>query len=174
MPKSYVPRGVETPGQFRLPGRRRRRLGPTPAFPGGGGTTTGGGRRPPSGRPGGVLATPPVRPAPVTPLPSGPVFGAAPVDYNKLTMPSRKGSGPFGDAELRAGYRRMGEALGRADQPGVKAALEVRRRRVSGEKPPALNRGQHTALIYASGRKGSVKARREAAAAKIRLKEQGY
>jgi hypothetical protein len=91
-------------------------------------------------------------------------------------MPSRKGSGPFGDTELRAGFRRLEGAEAGASQPGVKAAIEVRKRRVSGEFPPALNRGQHTALIYtAAGEKSkNIKKKREGMAARIRLQEQGY
>lgn len=174
--KSYVPRGVQTPGQFRMPGRRPRRRpsGPTHAYPGGSGTTTGG-RRYPARRPtpGGVSATPPRRPAPVY---RPPTIAKAPTNYAKLTMPSRKGSGPFGDSELRAGYRRMGEALERADQPGVKAALEVRIREAKGEMPPAMTRGQHTALMYAAAGEKSkdVTKRRQGKAARIRLREQGY
>lgn len=169
--KSYVPRGTTTPRtkSYVLPGRRRRgRAFPTP---GGGPVTEGGfpGRRPSRG----VSATPPRRPAPVyRPV----VSTSTRTNYAKLTMPSRKGSGPFGDSELRAGYRKMEGALGRADQPGVKAALETRIRYAKGEPPPAMTRGQHTAMLYTAAKEKStdIKKKRQGVAARILLREQGY
>lgn len=71
--------------------------------------------------------------------------------------------------------RRVQEAKRGASQPGVKAELQIRERRLAGEKPPGMNAGQLTALRYAAGQGGpgaSPEKQRQAKAARAKLREQ--